>query len=81
MSQLRNPVATIILAVALLYCATSALADEHEGPNQGRVSVSIGFDVTTQYMFRGIFQDDQGFIIQPWGEVGFNLHAGAADEH
>lgn len=40
--------------------------EEEAGPNQGKISMSAGFDVTTAYFFRGIFQENQGLIVQPW---------------
>lgn len=41
--------------------------------NQGSVSLSAGVDFTNAYFFRGLFQEDQGFICQPWIEANFNL--------
>ena len=43
------------------------------GPNTGKVSVSAGSDWTSAYFFRGILQEDQGLILQPWAELGLNL--------
>jgi hypothetical protein len=34
------------------------------------VTLTVGMDVPTAYMFRGIFQEDQGFIGQPFVDVG-----------
>ena len=44
-----------------------------EGPNLGRVSFNVGMDIPTRYYFRGILQEDEGFIGQPYAEVNFNL--------
>ena len=52
---------------------TSALADS---PNNGKLSFSIGSDITTAYYFRGIVQETDGFIVQPYGEVGVTLFEG-----
>ncbi len=41
--------------------------DELEGVNYG---VEVGVTLTTAYFFRGINQEDQGFIAQPYFEVG-----------
>lgn len=49
---------------------------EEDSVNNGRISLSGGVDFTTQYIFRGILQEDSGFIAQPWAEVGFNLYSG-----
>jgi uncharacterized protein (TIGR02001 family) len=41
--------------------------------NNGKVSLSLGADITNEYFFRGIVQEDQGVLFQPWAEVGFAL--------
>jgi len=73
-------IARIALLVAVVVSATtlpaSAQEGEAAGPNTGKVSFSAGVDLTTQYMFRGIAQEDQGAIVQPWVELGFNLYEG-----
>lgn len=38
-----------------------------------RMSVDLGFDVTSAYFFRGYNQEDRGAIVQPFAEVGFAL--------
>lgn len=38
-----------------------------------RFSVVIGADYTSQYFFRGIVQEDDGLIFQPYAELGFSL--------
>jgi len=45
-------------------------------PNTGRISLDFGIDFTTNYFFRGVLQEDQGFITQPWIEFGINLYEG-----
>lgn len=35
-----------------------------------RVTLTVGADVTSAYLFRGILQQDQGFILQPYVDVG-----------
>ena len=47
--------------------------------NNGSVQFAIGNDITNAYFFRGILQEKNGFIWQPWGNVTFNLYE-AADE-
>ena len=42
-------------------------------PNTGKVSVSTGLDISHAYFFRGIRQEDQGFIAQPYAEIAFDL--------
>jgi hypothetical protein len=55
----------------LLLSASQALA----GPNTGKISFSIGNDITTAYFFRGILQERRGFIWQPYGEVNVNAYS------
>lgn len=43
-------------------------------PNTGKVSINAGVDLPTAYYFRGILQEDGGFIAQPHGDLGFNLY-------
>jgi hypothetical protein len=51
-----------------------------ESPNKGLVSLSVGSDFTTAYFFRGILQERDGFIWQPYGELGFNLFTADEEE-
>ncbi len=41
--------------------------------NTGRISLDLGVDVTSAYFFRGYLQEDNGLIVQPWAEVGFDI--------
>jgi hypothetical protein len=54
-------------------------AVEAKGPNTGRVSISAGVDWTSAYFFRGIKQETEDLILQPYGELTFKLldNAGA----
>src|SRR5262245_33911714 len=65
----------VAVGAALVMAAAPAGA---ESPNKGRLSLSVGSDFTTAYFFRGILQERDGFIWQPYGELGFNLFT--ADE-
>ncbi len=42
--------------------------------NTGRVSVAFGTDFATAYFFRGLLQEENGFVAQPWIELGINLY-------
>ena len=42
-------------------------------PNTGKVSISTGLDFSHAYFFRGIIQETDGFIAQPYGEIAFEL--------
>jgi hypothetical protein len=41
--------------------------------NNGKVAFSLGSDFTTAYFFRGILQERNGFIWQPYGGITFKL--------
>lgn len=70
----------IILGVSGAAMAQDDASDQSAasaaGPNQGRVSLSVGFDITNFYLFRGIPQENAEFIIQPYTDIGFDLHKG-----
>ena len=44
-----------------------------KGPNTGRLSISAGVDWTSAYFFRGIKQETEDLILQPYGELGVKL--------
>src|SRR5262245_22613351 len=54
-------------------------AEASKGPNTGRLSLSGGVDWTTAYFFRGIKQETEDLILQPYGELSIKLvdNAGA----
>jgi hypothetical protein len=56
--------------------APAAPPAEDKAPNTGRISLSAGVDYTTHYYFRGILQEDQDWIVQPYAEVTFKLYQG-----
>jgi Bacterial protein of unknown function (Gcw_chp) len=43
--------------------------------NTGKIALSAGFDVVTEYWYRGIGQENQGLILQPWLDLTFELFA------
>jgi hypothetical protein len=49
---------------------------EPSGPNTGKISFDLGMDVETKYYFRGILQEDEEFIGQPYAEVGITVYEG-----
>lgn len=65
---------------AIVFVADQAIAnnadDIVESTNLRNLSFSLGTDVTTAYFFRGYLQEDQGFIFQPWVELGVTLIEG-----
>jgi len=64
------------IALSALLASPSQVQAQEEGPNLGNVYMSTGFDVTTQYYFRGIFQENEGVIVQPWLDFGITLFEG-----
>lgn len=38
------------------------------------LSLSLGADVTNAYYFRGLLQEDSGFIVQPWADLAFDIY-------
>ncbi len=51
-------------------------AEEPEGPNRGRVKMSLSSDITNAYFFRGILNERHGFIWQPSADLSVNLYTG-----
>ena len=50
--------------------ATSFTVGTASAQNEGNVSVGAGIDFVSDYYFRGIVQETEGFIAQPWLEAG-----------
>ncbi len=79
MKRSRIVVTAAAWAVMGLVGSSSLLAQEAPAPppvNNGAVSLTLGTDIATHYFFRGVLQEDQGVIVQPYAEIGFNLFAG-----
>lgn len=53
--------------------------EEAKPVNAGRLSISAGVDWTSAYFFRGIKQETEDLVLQPYGELTFRLieNAGA----
>src|SRR5262245_21003072 len=64
-------VAAVAVGVALLAAGLGRADDE--GPNKGAISLSLTNDFTNTYMFRGIQQERDGFIWQPYVDVGLTV--------
>ena len=74
--SIRNLASMALIAIALAGLALPATARGEEQADGLSLSYSAGVDFVTQYFFRGILQEDAGFIAQPWAEVGANLYSG-----
>lgn len=74
----RKCVILVAIAVALagLFLTTSVVRAAEE-PNKGRISLSAGVDFTTAYFFRGILQEDGGFIAQPYMNTTITVYEGS----
>jgi hypothetical protein len=64
---------TVLMSAAT---ASPARAQGSTDPNPGALTLSGGFDFANAYFFRGIFQDDTGVVMWPYGDLGFALHSG-----
>jgi len=75
-----NTVRTLlVLAAALLsFDAAAARGSEEESAEAQvpQVEIGLGIDTTNQYFFRGIQQETQGAIAQPWVDFVFPLWEG-----
>lgn len=67
---MRSSLAFVLLLPSLAFAQTQG------APSERFVHGAFGIDFTTQYFFRGIAQENQGFIAQPWFELGYGLHEG-----
>lgn len=56
--------------------APDATAQQDEATPSKKYTLSSGIDFPTAYMFRGIFQEDQGMIGMPFVDVGVTLYEG-----
>ena len=65
---------TLGLAAAAGFVGAPAMAQEMPAPvNTGRVSWELGASAVSEYWFRGIAQENQGIIVQPYATVTFGL--------
>ena len=55
-----------------------ALAQAPGGATKG-VTGEFGLSFTTQYFLRGIQQENQGIIVQPWLELRYDVYEGTGD--
>lgn len=56
--------------------AAPAMAQEAPAVNSGKISLTVGVDWVSQYFFRGVNLLDNGIILQPYVDLGFNLWEG-----
>ena len=66
----------VLMVVISAATASPARAQGSTDPNPGALTLTGGFDFANAYFFRGIFQDDTGVVMWPYGDLGFALHSG-----
>ena len=67
------------LAASLLLASVALAQDPAQPPAPHVPPVAtgeFGIDFTTQYFFRGLQQENQGIIAQPWLQLGYELYEG-----
>ena len=79
-----SPAALPALAASVVVGADQATAQAPApaaapAPPPKRATLTTGIDFPTAYMFRGIFQEDEGFITQPFVDLGIALYSGNGD--
>ena len=68
-----------ILAIPAIACAGTATAGKEtpvEKSKESCISGSLGIDIVSQYVAHGVFFENQGAILQPYGGLSFQLHEG-----
>jgi hypothetical protein len=66
----------LALVVVLAGASLARAHEEGEGPNQGRLSLTLNNDFTTAYFFRGVLNERDGFIWQPSLDLSLNVFEG-----
>jgi len=66
----------MLAAAALLTCLAAPAAAQDANPNGGAITVTGALDFTNAYMFRGIRQESDGLIMQPYLDLGATLYKG-----
>ena len=67
---------SILGAAALLTCLAAPAVAQDANPNGGAIAVAGALDFTNAYMFRGIRQESDGLIMQPYLDLGFTMYKG-----
>jgi hypothetical protein len=67
-----------VAALAIAFGSNAGAQEKAEMPapmdyNTGAISLTAGVDFTTHYFFRGIHQEDQGLITQPYADIAIQL--------
>jgi len=70
---MRKTILVTLLASPLLTAQNAPTFEERLQAREEVLDGRLGFDFTTQYFFRGIQQENQGIIFQPWIELNTQL--------
>ena len=70
------PCVCVLMVLMSAATASPARAQGSTDPNPGALTLTGGFDFANAYFFRGIFQDDTGVVMWPYGDLGFALRSG-----
>lgn len=77
MCTVRRYLLTMLAAACVTALAAApVLAQEPTDPNPGALTVSGGFDVLNQYMFRGIRQNSTEVAMWPFADLGIAAYSG-----
>lgn len=73
---MRLPIAIALFLPAVLVAQEPAARPEARPakPANRYMKGELGIDLTNQYFFRGIQQENQGIILQPWFALGYDLY-------
>lgn len=71
MGRLRH---TLGAGIATLSVTASAHAQAAADTNERPVQLTLGLDYTSQYFFRGLLQEDDGIIVQPYADITLTLY-------
>jgi hypothetical protein len=81
----KHTVTTFSAFAAACFAGSSAFAGTPVNPpkqpaevmQESCITGDIGFDVVSNYVFHGIVQENQGFIIQPYANLHFRIYQGS----
>jgi len=79
----KHTVTTLSAFAAACFAGSSAFAGtpaptpQVQAMQESLITGDIGFDVVSNFVFRGIPQENQGFIIQPYTNLHFRIYNGS----
>ena len=65
----------LLCAFALVVFSGLATGPVYAQPNTGKVSFNTGMDLSHAYFFRGIKQEPEGMVAQPYADINFNIYS------